>query len=80
MSREAIVKIKLPEDLFRDIGKISREQKRELDQVIAEALRQYAQNAQWAKLQRELSTRAKDMGIKSEDDVEEIVDEIRRKS
>jgi metal-responsive CopG/Arc/MetJ family transcriptional regulator len=80
MSREAVIKIRLPEDLFRDIGRISQEQNRELDQVIAEALRQYARNAQWAKLQGELSARARDLGITTEDDVEEIVDEIRRKS
>lgn len=69
--------ITLPGELERDLKKLAQKEHRTLSGVIQEASRYYLNVRKFDVLQRELSIKAMKSGIKSEDDVEKLLEEIR---
>lgn len=78
MAKSATTSISLPKALEQDLIKEARQEHRTKSGVIQEAIRYYLESRRWKKLQREIAERARLAGIVSEDDVERIIDEIRR--
>lgn len=79
MGKYKVVNISMPEEFFRQAEKLAREENRTRSELYREALRQYIETRQWQKLQRETAERARKLGITSEEDVEGIIAEVRKK-
>lgn len=79
MSKYRVVNISMPEEFFRQAERIAKEENRTRSELYREALRQYIETRQWQKLQRESAERARELGITSEEDIERIIAEVRKK-
>ena len=72
------ISLSFPPDLLKQIEKLARKENRTKSELFREAVRRYMAERKWESLQREMSAKAKSLGIKTEADVEKMVDEIRR--
>jgi CopG family transcriptional regulator/antitoxin EndoAI len=79
VSKYKVVNISMPEEFFQQVEELAKEENRTRSELYREALRQYIETRRWQKLQKETAKRAQEMGITSEEDVERIVAEIRKK-
>jgi predicted transcriptional regulator len=77
MARNTITSISLPSQLSKEVDRVARTEHRTKSGVIQEAVRQYLELRNWQEAQREVSARARRLGLSSEDDVERIIDEVR---
>ena len=72
------INISMPEKLLENIDRKAKDEYRSRSELIREAALYYLQTKNnWAVLEQDLSTKAKKLGIKNEDDVEEMVDSLR---
>jgi CopG family transcriptional regulator/antitoxin EndoAI len=62
----------------REATQIAKRERRTKSELIREALRVYLATRQWQSLQKKASLRAREMGIRSEADVENVIDKLRR--
>lgn len=69
--------ISLPSQLARETERIAREEQCSQSDLVREALRFYLQERRWQKLQRETAARAQALGIRTEDDVDDLVHTLR---
>lgn len=69
--------VSLPKTLKKEMDHICRDEHRSKSGLVQEALRHYVEMKKWSRLQREISVKARKLGIVSEDDVEDLVDEVR---
>lgn len=72
------ITLSFPPAFLKQIEKLARKENRTKSELFREALRRYMAERKWESLQREMAARAKSLGIKTEADVERIVDEIRK--
>ena len=79
MGKYKVVNISMPEEFFRQVEKLAKEENRTRSELYREALRQYVETRRWQKLQRETAERARRLSITSEEDVERIISDIRKK-
>jgi len=70
--------ISLPPTLVREAEQTAKEENRTKSELVREALRLYLKEQQWRKLQRKTALQAQALGIKTEEDVNRIVHEIRK--
>ena len=77
MSKAATTSISLPALLQKELEKEAKAEHRTRSGLIQEAIRYYLETKRWKKLQRETAERARQLGIRSEEDVENLVDSIR---
>jgi metal-responsive CopG/Arc/MetJ family transcriptional regulator len=79
MSRSTkLVTISLPPDLLRNAERAAKEEHRTKSELLREALRTYIASRQWAQIREWGDRTAKEYSIKSEADVEKIIQEYRR--
>lgn len=72
------VNISIPEKLLKEIDNKARDEYKSRSDLIREAALIYLQTSNnWAILQQDLSSRAKKAGIKTEADIEKMVDSLR---
>jgi CopG family transcriptional regulator/antitoxin EndoAI len=64
--------------MVRELERIAREEHRTKSELIREALRRYVEARKWKQLQAEMAARARQLHITTEEDVERLVDEVRR--
>lgn len=69
--------ISLPPGMEREAAQAARQERRTKSELVREALRVYLATRQWQSLQRSVSIRAKQKGITSEADVENLIDKLR---
>jgi len=69
--------VSLPPQLAREAERTAREEKCSKSELVCEALRIYLDERRWKKLQRETAARARALGIHTEDDVDNLVHELR---
>lgn len=69
--------VSLPPPLSREALKIAREEYRTRSELVREALRRYLENRTLDRIRAKLSRRFKALGIKSEADIERLIDEGR---
>lgn len=70
--------ITLPEELEGELREQAETERRTLSGLIQEAARFYLNTKKWESLQRELSLKGRAMGIRSEDDVDRLIHQVRR--
>lgn len=70
--------ISLPPQMGREAEQLARKEHRTKSELIREALRSYMASQQWQALQRVASARARQKGVRTEQDVERVIDEYRR--
>lgn len=69
--------ITLPEALESGLKELAVKEKRSLSGILQEAARYYLNVREWEALQRELSLKAARLKIRSEDDVDRMIHELR---
>lgn len=71
------VTITLPPNLFRLAEKVAEEEGRTRSELFREALRKYVWARSWKRLQEYGAKKAHELGIKSDGDIERLIDEGR---
>ncbi len=71
-AQRTIINISVPPALARRIEKIAKEENRTQSELLREAFRNYEFKRDWAKIRAWGKATARRMGIKTEDDVEQI--------
>ncbi len=69
--------VSLPPQLEREAERTAREEKRSKSGILREALRFYLEERRWRKLQQQTAARAQALNIHTEDEVDEIVHDLR---
>lgn len=69
--------ISVPPLLSREAVKVAREESRTKSELVREALRRYLENRTLDRIRNKLSKRFQAMGIRSEGDIERLIDEGR---
>jgi len=72
--------ITLPAEMEKQLQKVAKEEHRTLSGVLQEAARQYLATHRWEALQREVSLKARGLGIHNEEDVDKLIHAMRAKS
>jgi len=70
--------VSLPPNLVREAERTAKEEDRTRSELVREALRVYIEERRWRKLQRDTAARAAVLGLRGEEDVERLVDTVRR--
>jgi CopG family transcriptional regulator/antitoxin EndoAI len=71
------ITVSLPPSLLRDTERIAKEETRTRSEVIRDALRQYITSRRWQRL-RQWGTEAADrLGLKTEADLQRLIEEVR---
>lgn len=70
--------ISLPPKLVREAERTAKEEHRTKSELVREALRLYLENQQWRKLQRKTALQAQALGIRTEEDVDQLVHAVRK--
>ncbi|MDQ7818928.1 MAG: ribbon-helix-helix protein, CopG family [Armatimonadota bacterium] len=70
--------VSLPPSLVREAERAARQERRTKSELVREALRFYLEEQRWRKLQRRTNLQAQALGIRTEEDVNRIVHEVRR--
>jgi CopG family transcriptional regulator/antitoxin EndoAI len=68
----------LPFEMVRELERIAQQEHRTKSELIREALRRYVEAHHWKHLQREMAARAQHLGITTEEEIERLIDEVRR--
>lgn len=72
------INISLPAEVLKEIDRKAKEEYRSRSELLKEASLYYIQTKdKWLILQNDLMARAAKLGLKSEDDVEKMVDSLR---
>lgn len=69
--------ISLPPAMERDAEQVAKRERRTKSELIREALRLYLASRQWKAFQQKAALRARQKGIRTEADVENLIDELR---
>lgn len=69
--------ISLPPSMEREATQAAKQERRTKSELIREALRVYLATRQWQSLQKSVTLRARQKGITSESDVENLIDKLR---
>lgn len=77
MRATKLVTISLSPNLLKKAEKAAKEENRTRSELLREALRRYLEDREWRKIYRYGERRARSLGLE-EEDVERLVDEIRR--
>lgn len=70
--------ISIPPFLSRQALRLAKEESRTRSELVREALRYYMEEKTAVRLRKRLSQRFHEMGVKTEEDIERLVDEGRR--
>lgn len=77
MRTTKLISISLLPELLAEAEKLAKEENRTRSELIREALRRYIAEKRWTELTRYARLKAAEMGIKSEEDIQRLVDEYR---
>ncbi|MBC7343715.1 MAG: ribbon-helix-helix protein, CopG family [Clostridia bacterium] len=69
--------ISLPPQMAQKAEEAARRESRTRSELVREALRQYMAAREWEHMQARASSRAREMGVLSESDVEDMIDTTR---
>jgi CopG family transcriptional regulator/antitoxin EndoAI len=71
------ITISLPTDLLQETQRVAREEARTRSELIREALRQYLASRRWQRLRQWGAETAERLGIKTDADLQRLLDEVR---
>lgn len=73
-----VLTVSLPQEMFKKAEKIAREENRTRSELFREALRQYISTRErWQAIRARGARTAEELGIRSEEDVERLIQEFR---
>ncbi len=72
-----LISFSIMPDFLREVEEVAREENRTKSELIREALRRYIEDREWEKLTRDARRKSAETGIKTEEDIQRIVDEYR---
>jgi CopG family transcriptional regulator / antitoxin EndoAI len=72
-----LISISIMPDFLREVEKVAKEENRTKSELIREALRRYIEDREWEKLTRYARIKSAETGIKTEEDIQRVVDESR---
>ena len=72
-----IISFSIMPDFLREVEKVAKEENRTKSELIREALRRYLEDREWEKLTRYARRKSAETGIKTEEDIQRVVDEYR---
>lgn len=78
MTKTTTTSISLPPALARELGRVARTEHRTKSGLIQDAIRYYLESRRWKALQQDIAYRAERAGIRTDDDIETLLDEIRQ--
>lgn len=70
--------ISLPPAMEKEVSSLAKLEHRTRSELVREALRVYLAGNQWKMLQKKGAVQAQHLGIRSEADVEKLIDDLRR--
>ena len=76
MSAAGTIEVRLPQELLRELDATAAAEQRSRDELVAEGVRRIVSDARWRMIQEEGARRAREAGIFTEDDVEELIDSL----
>jgi Arc/MetJ-type ribon-helix-helix transcriptional regulator len=71
------ITVSLPADLLRETQRVAREDARTRSDLIRDALQQYLASRRWRRLRQWGAEAAERLGLKSEADLQRLLDEVR---
>lgn len=71
------VSVTLPEQLIEEIDELARAQNWNREELVEQATRYYIRERRWRSAQLVISEKAQQIGLRTEDDIEELIDSIR---
>jgi metal-responsive CopG/Arc/MetJ family transcriptional regulator len=78
MANKLVTSVSLPAEVLKQAGLIAKETHKSRSELIKEAVLQYLEKHEWHRLQEEAAPYATAKGVRTEDDVENLVREVRR--
>jgi CopG family transcriptional regulator/antitoxin EndoAI len=69
-----VINISIPTDLLRQIDEAACAESRTRSELLREAARRYIAARQWQAIQTVVAARAREAGLRTEDDIEELID------
>ena len=78
MGKTSTSSISLPEEIAKEVDLMARRENKTKSGFIQDALRSYIELRKWQELQLRISSQARRLKIESDEDIEKIVDEVRR--
>ena len=72
-----LISISIMPDFLREVEKVAKAENRTRSELIREALRRYIEDREWEKLSRYARIKSAETGIKTEEDIQRVVDEFR---
>ena len=72
-----LISISIMPDFLREVEKVAKEENRTKSELVREALRRYIEDREWEKLTRYARIKSAEAGIRTEDDIQRVVDEFR---
>lgn len=73
------INVSLPDELLKEIDRKAEEEYRSRSELLKEATLMYIQTKDnWQVLQKDLALRAKKQGLKNENDIEKMIDSLRK--
>jgi len=78
MEDEKTITLSLPSRMLEEIDRLAEEEQATRDEVLKSALKRYLQNQEvWKRIFQQGESWARELGIKSEEDVDRIIHEFR---
>ena len=71
------ITVSLPPDLLRETQRVAEEETRTRSDLIRDALRQYLASRRWQRLRQWGAETAEHLGLKTEADLQHLLDEVR---
>ncbi|MBI3031328.1 MAG: ribbon-helix-helix protein, CopG family [Candidatus Rokubacteria bacterium] len=71
------ITISLPADLLREAERMAKEDARSRSELVRDALRQYLASRRWQRLRRWGAETARRLGLKTEDDLQRLLERFR---
>lgn len=71
------ITVSLPDDLLLEAQRVARQEARSRSELIRDALRQYLASRRWQRLRQWGAETAERLGLRSEADLERLLDEVR---
>ena len=78
MRRTRTWTISLPPGIVREAERTAKEENRTKSELVREALRMYLEERRWRKLQQKTALRAQALGIRTEEQVDQLVHAVRK--
>lgn len=79
MRTREVITVSLPPCLLKEVEDVMEKEGRNKSQVVREALNMYLSNKKWQEYRRDVTLKARALGLYTEEDVERIVDAVRTK-